>query len=182
MLEITVPAAEMFDESTQEFIESKEQTLQLEHSLVSLSKWESKWHKAFLSKREKTFEETIDYIRCMTITKNVDPSVYFNLSKENIEAINRYIEDPMTATYIAEDPNGSIGGDVVTSELIYYWMISLNIPQEYQKWHLNRLLSLIKVCNVKNMPAKKMSQSELMRRHSAINEARRKKSANGLMR
>lgn len=175
MLEITVPAAEMFDESTQEFIESKEQTLQLEHSLVSLSKWESKWHKAFLSKREKTFEETIDYIRCMTITKNVDPSVYFNLSKENIEAINRYIEDPMTATYIAEDPNGSIGGDVVTSELIYYWMISLNIPQECQKWHLNRLLSLIKVCNVKNMPAKKMSQSELMRRHSAINEARRKK-------
>lgn len=175
MLEITVPAAEMFDESTQEFIESKEQTLQLEHSLVSLSKWESKWHKAFLSKREKTFEETIDYIRCMTITKNVDPSVYFNLSKENIEAINRYIEDPMTATYIAEDPSGSIGGDVVTSELIYYWMISLNIPQEYQKWHLNRLLSLIKVCNVKNMPAKKMSQSELMRRHSAINEARRKK-------
>ena len=175
MLEITVPAAEMFDESTQEFIESKEQTLQLEHSLVSLSKWESKWHKAFLSKREKTFEETIDYIRCMTITKNVDPSVYFNLSKENIEAINRYIEDPMTATYIAEDPNGSIGGDVVTSELIYYWMISLNIPQEYQKWHLNRLISLIKVCNVKNMPAKKMSQSELMRRHSAINEARRKK-------
>lgn len=175
MLEITVPAAEMFDESTQEFIESKEQTLQLEHSLVSLSKWESKWHKAFLSKREKTFEETIDYIRCMTITKNVDPSVYFNLSKENVEAINRYIEDPMTATYIAEDPNGSIGGDVVTSELIYYWMISLNIPQEYQKWHLNRLLSLIKVCNVKNMPAKKMSQSELMRRHSAINEARRKK-------
>lgn len=175
MLEITVPAAEMFDESTQEFIESKEQTLQLEHSLVSLSKWESKWHKAFLSKREKTFEETIDYIRCMTITKNVDPSVYFNLSKENVEAINRYIEDPMTATYIAEDPNGSIGGDVVTSELIYYWMISLNIPQEYQKWHLNRLLSLIKVCNVKNTPAKKMSQSELMRRHSAINEARRKK-------
>lgn len=175
MLEITVPAAEMFDESTQEFIESKEQTLQLEHSLVSLSKWESKWHKAFLSKREKTFEETIDYIRCMTITKNVNPSVYFNLSKENIEAINRYIEDPMTATYIAEDPNGSIGGDVVTSELIYYWMISLNIPQEYQKWHLNRLLSLIKVCNVKSMPAKKMSQSELMRRHSAINEARRKK-------
>lgn len=175
MLEITVPAAEMFDESKQEFIESKEQTLQLEHSLVSLSKWESKWHKAFLSKREKTFEETIDYIRCMTITKNVDPSVYFNLSKENIEEINRYIEDPMTATYIADDPNGSVGGDVVTSELIYYWMISLNIPQEYQKWHLNRLISLIKVCNVKNMPAKKMSQSELMRRHSAINEARRKK-------
>lgn len=175
MLEITVPAAEMFDESKQEFIELKEQTLQLEHSLVSLSKWESKWHKAFLSKREKTFEETIDYIRCMTITKNVDPSVYFNLSKENIEEINRYIEDPMTATYIADDPNGSVSGDVVTSELIYYWMISLNIPQEYQKWHLNRLISLIKVCNVKNMPAKKMSQSELMQRHSAINEARRKK-------
>lgn len=179
MLEITVPAVEMFDESKQEFIEAKEQTLQLEHSLVSLSKWESKWHKAFLSKREKTFEETLDYIRCMTITKNVDPSVYSRLSQENVNAIKQYIKNPMTATYIPEDPQASAGGDVVTSELIYYWMISLNIPQEYQKWHLNRLLSLIKVCNLKNMPNKKMSQAELMRRHTAINEARRKQMQSG---
>lgn len=174
MLEITVPAVEMFDESKQEFIEVKEQTLQLEHSLVSLSKWESKWHKAFLSKREKTLEETLDYIRCMTITKNVDPSVYYRLSQENVNEINQYIEDPMTATYIPEDLQASGRGDIVTSELIYYWMISLNIPQEYQKWHLNRLLSLIKVCNLKNMPNKKISQAEIMRRNTAINETRRK--------
>lgn len=175
MLEITVPAVEMFDESKQEFVEAKEQTLQLEHSLVSLSKWESKWHKAFLSKREKTFEETLDYIRCMAITKNVDPSVYYRLSQENVNEINQYILDPMTATYIPEDLGVSGQGDVVTSELIYYWMISLNIPQEYQKWHLNRLLALIKVCNMKNMPAKKINKTDIMRRYTAINEARRKK-------
>lgn len=175
MLEITVPAVEMFDESKQEFIEAKEQTLQLEHSLVSLSKWESKWHKAFLSKREKTFEETLDYVRCMTITKNVDPSIYSRLSQENVNEINQYISDPMTATYIPEDTVASGRGDVVTSELIYYWMISLNIPQEYQKWHLNRLLALIKVCNMKNMPTKKINKTDIMRRNAAINEARRKK-------
>lgn len=174
MLKITVPAVELFDEAKQEFIEAKEITLQLEHSLVSLSKWESKWHKAFLSKREKTNEETLDYVRCMTITQNVDPSVYSRLSTENIEEINRYISDPMTATYIPEDPQTPSRGDVVTSELIYYWMISLNIPQEYQKWHLNRLLSLIKVCNIKNTPPKKRSAAEIMRRNAILNEARRK--------
>lgn len=175
MLEITVPATEMFDEATQEFVNYKEQTLQLEHSLVSLSKWESKWHKAFLSKKHKTAEETIDYVRCMTITKNVDPSVYSRLTQENVNQINKYIEDPMTAVYFPDDKQSGGGGDTVTSELIYYWMISLNIPQEYQKWHLNRLLALIKVCNIKNSPGKKMSKADIMRRNASLNAARRAK-------
>lgn len=175
MLEITVPATEMFDEAKQEFVNYKEQTLQLEHSLVSLSKWESKWHKAFLSKREKTAEETIDYVRCMTIAKNVDPSVYSRLTRENVDQINKYIEDPMTAVYFPEDKSSGTSGDTVTSELIYYWMISLNIPQEYQKWHLNRLMALIKVCNIKNSPGKKMSKADIMRRNASLNAARRAK-------
>lgn len=175
MLEITVPATEMFDEAKQEFVNYKKQTLQLEHSLVSLSKWESKWHKAFLSKREKTAEETIDYVRCMTITKNVDPSVYSRLTRENVDQINKYIEDPMTAVYFLEDKSSGTSGDTVTSEIIYYWMISLNIPQECQKWHLNRLMALIKVCNIKNSPGKKMSKADIMRRNASLNAARRAK-------
>lgn len=174
MLVITIPATEMFNEKTQEFLTFKEQTLQLEHSLVSLSKWESKWCKAFLSRNEKTTEEVIDYIRCMTITQNVDPSVYNRLTRSNIEAINKYIDAPMTATVFYE--NNSQGGtkEQVTSELIYYWMISLNIPMECQKWHLNRLLTLIRVCNIKNTPPKKMSKREIMSRNAALNATRRK--------
>lgn len=175
MLEITIPATEMYDEETNEFKTLKAQTIKLEHSLVSISKWESKWHKAFISKRKKTDEETIDYIRCMTLTKDVDPSVYSRLTRDNIEAINRYIEDPMTAVYFQESESEGRSGDTVTSELIYYWMISLNIPQEYQKWHLNRLMSLIKVCNIKNAPNKKMSKSSIMKRNASLNAARRAK-------
>lgn len=176
MLRIVVPAADLFDESTNEFISTKEQTLLLEHSLVSLSKWESKWNKAFLSKKEKTTEEVLDYVRCMTLTKNVDPMVYRCLSPENIKAINDYIDAPMTATYFSnENKANPMSRETVTSELIYYWMIALNIPFECQKWHLNRLLTLIKVCNIKNTPPKKMSKAEIMRQNKALNDARRKK-------
>lgn len=175
MLIITIPAIEGFDDEKEEFvILAKEQTLQLEHSLVSLSKWESKWCKAFLSKEEKTLEETIDYIKCMTITQNVNPDVYSRLSKENIQAINKYIEAPMTATTFYNDNQKGRSKETVTSELIYYWMISLNIPMECQKWHLNRLLTLIRVCNVKNSPPKKMSRREIMSRNAALNTARKK--------
>lgn len=174
MLQITVPATEYYDEVKQEFISKKEQTLQLEHSLVSLSKWEAKWQKAFLGRQEKTEEETADYIRCMTINKNVDPSVYDRLSAENIAQINDYISSPMTATFFSDDKNGKPSREIITSELIYYWMIALNIPFECQKWHLNRLLTLVKVCNVKNAPPKKMSKRELMKRNAALNAARRK--------
>lgn len=174
MLVITVPAVEMFNEETQEFFMLKEQTLQLEHSLVSLSKWESKWCKPFLTKDNKTLEETLDYIKCMTITQNVNPEVYSRLSSENIKAINDYIEAPMTATTFYNDNQKGRGKETITSELIYYWMVALNIPMECQRWHLNRLLTLVRVCNVKNNPPKKMSRRELMNRNAALNAARRK--------
>lgn len=174
MLQITIPAVELWDENKQEFVSRKEQTLQLEHSLVSISKWESKWCKAFLGKAEKTNEEVIDYIKCMTITQNVSAETYEYLTQENIDQINKYIEAPMTATYFSEEPGKKGGREVVTSELIYYWMIALNIPPEYQKWHLNRLLTLIRVCNVKNTPPKKRSKKEIMSRNAALNAARKK--------
>lgn len=174
MLQITIPETEQWDESKQEFVNTKEQTLQLEHSLISLSKWESKWEKAFLTKQEKSYEETIDYIKCMTLTKNIDPNVYSNITYDNIIQINKYIAAPMTATRILEDGKGKGSQEQVTSELIYYWMIALNIPLECEKWHLNRLLTLIKVCNIKNQPPKKMSKREIMSRNAALNAARRK--------
>lgn len=175
MLKITIPAVELWDEARQEFISSKEQTLQLEHSLVSISKWESKWNKPFLSKVEKTYEETLDYVKCMTLTQNVDPEVYNFLTVDNIEAINKYIEAPMTATTFPPDRHSKGNSEVVTSELIYYWMIALQIPfDKCEKWHLNRLLTLIRVCNIKNSPPKKMSKSEIMRRNAELNAARRK--------
>ena len=174
MLTITIPATELFNDKTQEFLMLKEQTLQLEHSLVSLSKWESKWCKPFLSKEEKTLEETLDYIRCMTITQNIDPDVYNRLSRLNIQQINDYIDAPMTATTFYNDHQKGRNREVITSELIYYWMISLNIPMECQKWHLNRLLTLIRVCNIKNTPPKKMSRREIMSRNAVLNAARRK--------
>lgn len=174
MLQITIPEIELWDESREIFTQTKEQTLQLEHSLVSLSKWESKWGKAFLSKQEKTYEETIDYIKCMTITQNVDPNVYNHLSKSIIDKITEYIEAPMTATYFSKEQSSGNSREQVTSELIYYWMIALNIPFECQKWHLNRLLTLIRVCNIKNQPPKKMSKRAIMSRNAALNAARRK--------
>ena len=174
MLQITIPAVELWDERKQEFVITKEQTLQLEHSLVSISKWESKWCKPFLSKQEKTSEETLDYIKCMTITQNVDPEVYNYLTIGNINEINEYIETPMTATYFSDEKTNKTSREQVTAELIYYWMIALNIPFECQKWHLNRLLTLIKVCNIKNQPPKKRSRKEIMSRNAALNAARRK--------
>ena len=173
MLQITIPATELFDESKREFVYTKEQTLCLEHSLVSLSKWESKWCKAFFSKQEKTYEETIDYIKCMTLTQNVKDDVYLRLTRDNIDQINKYIEAPMTATYFSEDKNSKASRETVTAELIYYWMIALNIPFECQKWHLNKLLTLIRVCNIKNQPPKKMSKRDIMSRNASLNAARR---------
>lgn len=174
MLTIKIPDREWFNDATQEFITVKGTTLQLEHSLVSLSKWEAKWNVPFLSKDEKTIEQTLDYIRCMTITQNVNPMVYEQLSEENIEQINKYINTSMTATTF-NNLDIKSSREIVTSELIYYWMITLNVPMECQKWHLNRLLTLIRVCNAKNAPPKKMSARDIMSRNSALNAARRKK-------
>lgn len=174
MLQITIPETEQWNEKTQEFITSEEQTIQLEHSLVSLSKWESKWNKAFLTKKDKTDEETIDYIKCMTLTKNVPDELYYCLSNDNIETINEYIKAPMTATYFSKHSSTSSRNELITSELIYYWMIALNIPFECQYWHLNRLITLIEVCSIKNQPPKKMSKRSIMSRNASLNAARRK--------
>ena len=175
MLEIVIPETEQYDEANGCFITTKKQVLRLEHSLVSLSKWESKWHKPYLSRKPKSQEEQIDYIRCMTLTQNIDPEVYTRLSAENYAAINAYIEAPMTATCLIEDKQARGHKETVTSELIYYWMISYNIPVEFQKWHLNRLLTLIRVCNVKNSPPKRRSKREMWNRNAAINAANRKR-------
>lgn len=174
MLRITIPAIEQWDEQKQEFVQTKGQTLQLEHSLVSLSKWESKWNKPFLAKDNKTQEETLDYIKCMTITQPVDPDIYNGLTSEHIEQINKYIEAPMTATTFRENKQGKSNREIVTAELIYYWMIALNIPFECQKWHLNRLLTLIRVCNIKNSPPKKMGKQDTISQYARLNAARRK--------
>lgn len=175
MLQITIPGREFFDEETQTFFSTKEQTLQMEHSLVSLSKWEAKWNKAFLGKQKKTPEEILDYFRCMTITKNVDPKVYNLLTQEQIDQINEYINAPMTATYFSNKKNGPISRETITSELLYYWMIAFNIPFECQKWHLNRLIALIRVCDVKSSTGKKMSKADIAKRNASLNAARRAK-------
>lgn len=175
MLQITIPSVELWDEKTEQFIKVKGQTLTLEHSLVSLSKWESKWCKPFVSKNDLTYEEMIDYVRCMTLTQNVDPAIYKFITKENIEQVNQYIGAPMTATTFRKDQKTIGNKEQVTAELIYYWMIALNIPFECQKWHLNRLITLIEVCSIKNTPPKKMSKRDLARRHAAINAANRKR-------
>ena len=175
MLQLVIPLTpDGWDEEKEEFVEGKTQTLQLEHSLVSLSKWESKWCKPFLSKEAKTDEEALDYIKFMTLTQNVKPEVYSHLTMDNLNEINKYIEAPMTATTFAKDILGKRSREIVTAELIYYWMIALNIPFECQKWHLNRLLTLIRVCNIKNAPPKKMSKREIIQRNAALNAARRK--------
>lgn len=176
MLEITIPAREAgWDPVKEEFVyDGKDQTIMLEHSLVSISKWESKWCKAFLATKGKTAEEITDYVRCMTISKNVDPEVYNRLTMQNMKAINDYINAPMSATKFLEGgPGGKKNSDTVTSELIYYWMIAYNIPYEFERWHLNRLLTLVQICNAKNSDPKKMSQSEIMRRNAELNAKRR---------
>ena len=175
MLRIVVPISpEGWDEKKKEFIEPKVQVLQLEHSLISLSKWESKWCKPFLSTEDKTIEETLDYIKFMTLTPNVNPDVYTHITKKNLEEISEYIQAPMTATTFSDSKNARGKREIITAELIYYWMISLNIPFECQKWHLNKLLTLIKVCNVKNSPPKKRSKKETNNYYEALNAARRK--------
>lgn len=176
MLEITIPATELWDERKSEFISVKEQKLQLEHSLVSLSKWESKYGKPFLSRDDKTYEETLDYIKFMTLTQNVKPDVYVCLTDENIRQVNDYIGNPMTATTFPQE-SGRKGnqGEIVTAEVIYYWMVALEIPIKCEKWHLNRLTTLIRVINAKNAPQKNMSKKSVMSQNAALNAARRKR-------
>ena len=173
MLRITIPAIELWDELKQEFVSREEQTLEMEHSLVSISKWESKWCKPFLGKGEKTDEEVRDYIHCMTLTPNVDPDLYNYLTNENYIQINEYIQAPMTATTFREDKQSRGGQKIITAEVIYSWMFSMQIPMECQYWHLNRLITQIRACSVMNQAPKKMSKREIMSQNAALNAARR---------
>lgn len=172
MHKLTIRKGEWFDESRQEFISlDHDVILNLEHSLISLSRWESKWKKSFLSTEEKTREENLDYFRCMTLTTNVNPDIYYLIDPISFNQVNTYINDPMTATTFSDDKRG--GKQIITSEIIYYWMTCYNIPFECEKWHLSRLLALIRVCATKNAPEKKMSAKEIMNRNRSLNKARR---------
>lgn len=177
MLKITIPPCKYWDSKREIFFTYPEKpiTLQLEHSLISLSNWEAKWNKPFLSKiEERTTEEMLDYVRCMTLTQNVDPNLYYYLPETVIKTITDYINSPMTATTFSNAKNTAPSREIVTSELIYYWMLSYNIPFTCEKWHLNRLMTLIRICGIKNSPQKKMSANEIRSRNRSLNEARRK--------
>lgn len=175
MLQITIPGQEAWDEANNKFITFQDTSICLEHSLISISKWESKWHIPFLDGGKKTTEQISDYIRCMTITPNVKPEVYNFLSRDNVNDVLKYIEDPMTASIVKELGGRRRNSELVTSELIYYWMVALQIPFECQKWHVNRLMMLIRICNAKNQPDKKMSKRSAMQQNAALNAARRQR-------
>ncbi len=172
-LTIVVPAKEFYDPQKNRFISIKEQKLTLEHSLLSISKWEMKWHKAYLSREPKTDEENIDYIRCMCLVEPNDPNFHLALTQKNIKAIADYISDPMTATTFNKQ-NQRPSREIITNELIYFWMSNFGIPFDpCQKWHLNRLMTLIEVASIKNQPPKKMSKKDILSRNSALNAQRR---------
>ena len=173
MLTITVPGEELFNSETLKFSYTETTVLELEHSLVSLSKWESRWNIPFLGKDKKTDEQIIDYIRTMLLSP-VDDSVLKRLSNDNYEQINTYINEKQTATWFREEPNGPANREIITAEIIYYWMISLNVPIEFENWHINRLFTQIKVLNQKNQPKKKQNTQNAAAQRRALNEARQK--------
>ena len=179
MLKLVIKGEERWDDERERFIPAmKEHTLQLEHSLLSISKWEAIYHKPFLS-TEMSKEMIVSYAKCMTINPNVPDEVYDYITAEHINQITDYVKDPMTATWFSDNQpahhGGKMNGETITAEIVYYWMISMQIPVEFQKWHLNRLLTLIRVISVKNDPkgngGKKMTAQE----RSALNKARKAK-------
>ena len=172
MLKIIIPTREYFDQTTSEFITMSEVKIDMEHSLVSLSKWESEFEKPFLSKEDKTSEETLGYLRAMTLTPDIPSEVFRRIPPEVITQINEYIGAKMSATWFTETPGAARSREIITAEIIYYWMTALNIPFECETWNLNRLFTLVKVTNQKNSPAKKMGKSEQLAQQRRLNAER----------
>jgi hypothetical protein len=176
-LQIIIPKQECFNNKTQEFFTFPETKISIEHSLISISRWETKYHKPFLEKMtKKTPEEIIDYIKFMSISKPITDEMISLMTKKDFAEIQEYMSNPSTATTFPNDEkNHNTTGEYISSELIYYWMTVYQIPFECEKWHINRLLTLIKICNRKNQPAKKMNGRELRNKFRATNKARRAK-------
>ena len=181
MKTITIPGSLFFNEADETFIETTTTSIDIEHSLFAISKWESKWHLPFFGEGKKTHEQMIDYVRCMTLTPNVDPNVYYFIPSQSFEEITSYIEDSMSSidwAKVKTNGNQKVYGkpkhDNITSELIYFWMVDSGIPFECQYWHVSKLLSLIRMCNLKRTPPKKMSKHDLLARNASLNAARRK--------
>ncbi|WPJ30632.1 hypothetical protein [Streptomyces phage Psst1] len=172
MLAIEVVLEEGFDEEKQKFVVVKSCVLELEHSLASLSKWESVFEKPFLSDKEKTPEEVFEYIKMMVVSPNTPPEVFLHLTTKNVEEIRAYIDAKMTATTFNER-NAPRNREVITAEIIYHWMIAAGVPFECQYWHLSRLLTLIRVINLKNTPPKKMGKREMLSQRQKLNAQRR---------
>lgn len=172
MLQVVIPGIEEYNEVTNEFIYVEPLKLTLEHSLISISKWESKWHKPFLTS-QKNEDEIIDYISCMSINKNITANDLIGLDQETLDQINEYIDNSMTATVITNNEVGH-ASQFVTSELIYYWMTKCSIPFECEKWHLNRLMMLIRVCMEENNPKKEMPKADVAAQYRALNAQRLK--------
>lgn len=173
MLEITIPGGERWSDRENRFYYPKETTIRLEHSLVSLSKWEAKWEIPFIGNRNLTYEQNCDYVQCMNMTQNVSSEVFEFIPPETLAEIRQYVDKKMTATTIS-NTTGRKSRETVTSEVIYCWMTELGIPFECQKWHLNRLITFIQVCQIRKAPQKKYRGSDLLRRNYELNELRKK--------
>lgn len=174
MLKLHVDGYQLYDEEKNKFFDVKEDTITLEYSLYSIYKWESKWKKPYLHTKEKTVEESIDFIRCMTLDEDVNPLLYYNIKEEDFIRINEYLNDPATATTFGA-VNGPVDRRIKTAEIFYHLMTVYNIPFECEYWNFNRLLALIKVCNIENSPKKPMTKKEIYAQNRDINERNRKR-------
>lgn len=176
MLKLKIEGKEYYNEITDEFIDLPGGELELEHSLYALAGWESKWNKPFLTDKPKTYEETISYLKFMTVNSDkVSPHLYSLVSQKDLDRVYKYMESSQTATWFTEHGKQPKSRKVITAEIIYYWMVSFNIPFECQYWHLNRLITLIRVCDINSKPPKKMSKQEAARQRMALNNQRLKR-------